>query len=114
MENNVVTDAGVGKALFSNRLMFTLDVIFFCLVLSIASFCIPTIRWLYFSSPQSYDLVKLDFLASHLDQDKTKIWRIRDSTGSRSIVTAKLSNGKLVQALNPEKSKLHLKAPINP
>lgn len=114
MENNVVTDAGVGKAQFSNRLMFTIDVIIFCLALSFISFCIPTVGWLYFSNPQSYDLVKLDILADHSDPDKAKIWRIRDTAGNRLIVTAKLSNGKLVQALNPEQVKSALKSIYKP
>jgi hypothetical protein len=110
MTNNALTDAGVGRALFTTRFMLSYQAAMMCLwVGALPGFVVPYILWFFIVSPHSLDLVKIDIIESMVSSTSHLKWRARDEAGQKSILTVVKSDGKEVQLLTPSQAKAVLK-----
>ena len=118
MSENALTDAGVGRALFTTRLMLSLQAAKMCLwVGALPGMMIPFAIWFYTVTPHDLDMVKMDIMASvvsAVNLDAHRKWRARDESGRRGIVTVEKDNGDWVQWLTPGEIKWILKRQPQP
>ena len=103
MSNAAATEAGVGKAVFTTRLSFTIQASLFCFRAGfLPGMILPFLIWMVAVSPYTFDLVKLDIVASFCDSTSYSKWRLRDKTGNRKVVTALTKDGQESQVLTPQ------------
>lgn len=97
-----LTDAGVGRALFTTRFRLSLQAGLMCLVVgALPGFAAPYLAWYGLSSGQNVDLVRLNLLANMVSDTTPRKWRIRDDYGERSIVEFETEEGRFIQWMTP-------------
>lgn len=111
MSNTAATEAGVGQAVFSTKLSFSVQAVLFCIrVGALPGLLLPIILWAVMVSPHGYDLVKLDLIAGFSNPATYSKWRLRDKNGLRKIVTAATLDGRESQMLTAPQVKKALKS----
>lgn len=106
---NALTDAGVGRAIFTTRLQLSIQAAIMCLYVAIVAFLLPMGIWLFDTSPRDLDLVKVDLRARYSSSQEHSRWRVRDKNGERSVLTLVRPNGEEVQLMTPAQVRLALK-----
>jgi type IV secretory pathway TraG/TraD family ATPase VirD4 len=102
MSNNALTDAGVGRALFTTRFGLSLQAAMMCLWFgAIPGFILPMLIWSYRSDPHEFDVGKTEFIAQHFASAESKLWRVRTPDGQRGVMTVTLADGRYAQKFNP-------------
>lgn len=115
MSNAAATEAGVGQAVFSTKLSFSIQASLFCFrVGMLPGILLPFILWAVLVSPQGFDLVKLDLIASITSPTTYSKWRLRDKSGIRKVVTAITIDGQESQMLTAAQVRKALKAEYSP
>lgn len=102
MSKSVMTDAGVGRALFTTRIGLSIQAFRMCFWFGAVPFFILTMAiWFYFASAQDVSLVKIDLLTHVLSDAGARKWKLTNDKGVRVVVTAVLDNGREVQFFTP-------------
>ena len=115
MSNAAATEAGVGKAVFTTRLSFTVQASFFCTKAGfLPGLILPFAFWAMVVQPHDFDLVKLDLVASVTDSMSHSKWRLRDKDGIRKVVTAITEDGHEAQSLTPQQVRRAVKSEAAP
>ena len=110
---NPLTNAGVGRALFTTR--FTLSLQAFKMSLFVGALpglVLPYVLWLAMASKQNVDLVRLNATSHVLSEDSPARWRLTAADGERKVVEAVLADGRYVQWLKPEQVRTILSVPM--
>ena len=110
---NPLTNAGVGRALFTTR--FTLSLQAFKMSLfagALPGLVLPYVLWLTLASKQNIDLVRLNAVSHVLSEDDPGRWRVTGSDGQRKVVEAILADGRYVQWLKPVQIREILAVPL--
>lgn len=101
MSKSVVSDAGVGRALFSTKLQLSLQAIWMCLRFgALPGFLLPLIFWLTTVNPHHLDIVKLAAITKIAKQNTCSEWQIRDQKGDYKIIAGITKSGKTISFLN--------------
>lgn len=106
---NALTNAGVGRAIFTTRLQLSIQAAIMCLYVSIVAFLLPMGIWFFDASPRDVDLVKVDLMARFSSSLDHKRWRVRDKAGERSVITLVRPTGEEVQLMTPAQVRMALK-----
>lgn len=115
MSNSPASDAGIGQAVFSTRVKLSIQASLFCFKFgALPGILIPLFFWIFYVSPQGFDMVKLDLLTKVSDSATYKKWRVRDMDGIRKVVTAITANKQEVQNLLPSEVKQALRPIYQP
>ncbi len=94
MSKSVMTDAGVGRALFTTRLGLSIRAFQMCFWFgAIPSFLLTLIFWFYSASTQDISFVKIDLLTHVLSDDVSTKWKLTNNKGERKVVTVNFKNG---------------------
>jgi type IV secretory pathway TraG/TraD family ATPase VirD4 len=101
MSKNVVSDAGVGRALFSTKLQLSLQAIWMCLRFgALPGFLLPLIFWFITVSPHHFDIVKLAAITKITNPNTCSEWQIRDENGDYKIIAGITKSGRTISFLN--------------
>lgn len=110
MSKGTITDAGVGRALFTTRFMLSLQAARMCLLVgALPGLILPLVIWIRHVSPHDLDLVKINLLSNVVGSSSHVKWRVRDENGARMVVTVERSDGHSVQLLTPRQVNVVLK-----
>lgn len=100
MSNQALTDAGVGRALFTTKFRLSLQAAMMCFwVGSLPAFVLPFCIWFATASATDVDLVKVYLIAKSFGSEQPRKWRVRDTDGERKVVTALTSSGARAQLM---------------
>lgn len=111
---NPLTNAGVGRALFTTRFTLSLQAVKMSLFAgALPGLVLPYVLWVTLASRQNVELVRLNAVSHFLSEDSPTRWRMTGADGERKIVEAVLSDGRYVQWLKPEQVRTILAAPLN-
>jgi len=109
-----LTDAGVGRALFTTRFSLSLQAFQMCLLFgAVPALIAPFVLWWAFASPTSIDLVRLDALSHVYNQSTPARWHLRDDAGQLRVVEAQLADQRAVQWMTPPQARQVLAEPIS-
>ena len=98
MFKNPLTDAGVGRALFTTRFGLSLQAGIMCLMFgAIPAFVLCYVLWFALSPAQNVDLVRFGWVSKLIGQDTVHRWRFRQGSDERRVLTAVLEDGSTVQ-----------------
>lgn len=101
MSKSIVSDAGVGRALFSTKLQLSLQAIWMCLRFgALPGFLLPLIFWFTTVSPHHLDIVKLAAMTKIANPNTCSEWQIRDKNGDYKIIAGITKSGKTISFLN--------------
>lgn len=106
MTKNPLTDAGVGRALFTTRFGLSLQAGLMCLTFgAIPAFIAPYVLWFSFSSVRDVDLVRFGWVSRIVPDEVVQRWRFRDGSPERKVLTAVLADGSTVQWMTARQAK---------
>jgi type IV secretory pathway TraG/TraD family ATPase VirD4 len=102
-----LSDAGVGRALFTTRFRLSLQAAIMCLTFAVVAFLAPLGYWLYAVSPQDLDVVRMHAVGRMVSQDKPRLWRARRAgSEERKVLTAITAAGDRLQWLTPPQMRM--------
>lgn len=102
MGNNALTDAGVGRALFTTRFGLSIQAAMMCFWFgAVPGFFGPLLVWASLSNPREFDVGKTMFIAQHFASESPSVWRLRTAEGGRGVITATLPDGRYAQKFTP-------------
>lgn len=108
-----LTDAGVGRALFTTRFTLSIQAFKMCvLVGALPGLFLPFVLWLNIASIQSVDLVRLNAVSHLISQDAPARWRLTGPDGERKVVEALLSDGRYAEWFTPAQIRVVLSKPM--
>lgn len=100
MSGQALTDAGVGRALFTTKLRLSLQAAMMCLWFgAMPGFVLPMTTWFVVASPTDVDLVKVYVVAKLVRTEQPRKWRVRSPSGERMVVTAVKADGSRAQLM---------------
>jgi len=109
MSKSIMTDAGVGRALFTTRFGLSLQAFKMCIWLgAIPCLVLPMLIWFNLASTQDVSLVKIDLLTHVLSEDGVRKWKITTNQGKRFEFSATLNDGQYVEKFSQQKIKQFL------
>ncbi|WP_371765514.1 type IV secretion system DNA-binding domain-containing protein [Massilia sp.] len=92
--NIAATNAGVGQASVTTRVKLTVQAAKKCLFFgAVPMFAAPILYWISAATPQEYDVAKIAVQTTFLDEDTPRKWRIRDTDGTRKIISMDVDGG---------------------
>jgi hypothetical protein len=110
-----MTDAGVGRALFTTRIGLSIQAFQMCLWFgAIPAFVLTMFFWFQSASTRDVSLVKIDLLTHIISDDTSKNWRVADRKGERNVVSVVLSDGSERDLFTPVQIKRILAPYWNP
>lgn len=108
-----LTDAGVGRALFTTRFMLSVQAVKMCVLLgAIPGLVLPFVLWIYLAPKQSVDLVRLNAISQLVSQDAPARWRLTAPDGDRRVVEVMLQDGRVSEWLKPAQIRTVLRNPL--
>lgn len=101
MSKSVMSDAGVGRALFTTYFGLAVQAFQLCFMLGLVpAFITPMIYWYATTPSHEVSIVKLELL-SYVYDDTPRFWRIDDELGRRVVVSATLHDGRIIRRFTP-------------
>lgn len=102
MSKSVMTDAGVGRALFTTKFGLSIQAFYMCFWFGmIPAFFIPMMYWFSSASTKDVSFVKIEVLTHIYSADTPRVWRITDNNGVRRTLSATLRDGRVVTVFTP-------------
>lgn len=102
MSKSIMSDAGVGRALFITRLGLSFQALKLCFWFgAIPGLFLPLLAWYVPASPHDVGMVKLDVMSRTLSENTPRVWKVANDKGVRSIVSVVLEDGREKQLLTP-------------
>ena len=101
MAQKNITDAGVGRALFTTKVQLAWQAAKMCFLVAGILFVIPLGIGLWRISPDNLDIVRLDLIARFDDSGVARKWHVRRGTSDRLTVTARTEDARHIQLLTP-------------
>jgi hypothetical protein len=109
-----LTDAGVGRALFTTRITLSIQAFKMCvLVGALPGLILPFVLWLYLAPKQSVDLVRLNAVSHIVSEDTPARWRLTGADGERRVVEVSLADGRFSEWLTPGQVRSVLSRPLD-
>lgn len=106
MSKSVMTDAGVGRAMFTTRIGLSIQAFNMCLWFgAIPAFLLTMIFWFYNATTQDISIVKVDLLTHIVSSDTPRLWKVVNNKDDRTIVSAILNDGREIQLFTPAQIK---------
>jgi hypothetical protein len=97
-----MTDAGVGRALFTTRIGLSIQAFQMCFWFgAVPFFALTMAAWFYLASTQDVSIIKIDLLSRVVSDTSVRTWKLTDNKGARVVVTAVLDDGREVQLFTP-------------
>ena len=99
MAQKNITDAGVGRALFTTKVQLAWQAAKMCFLVAAVLFVTPLSIGLWRITPENLDLVRLDLIARFDDSGVARKWYLRRGGSDRLFVTAVTEDGRHVSLL---------------
>jgi hypothetical protein len=104
MSKQALTDAGVGRALFTTRFRLSLQAGMMCLLVgALPSLILPLAFWLHRAQPYDIDLVRFDLISRVLPREQPHRWFFRRHT-ERGPLTVILRDGTATEWLTRDQA----------
>jgi len=117
MSKSIMTDAGVGRALFTTRVGLSIQAFRMCFWFgAVPFFFIPMAFWFYSASVTDVSIVKIDLLTYVVNDSTSTKWKLTNNNGDRLVVSAVMDDGREIQRFTPVQIKRLLKpywAPVD-
>lgn len=102
MSKSVMTDAGVGRALFTTRFGLSIQAFYMCFWFgAIPMLFLPMAIWFYNASSQDVGMVKIELLTHVIPDDSYRKWKLTNNRGERTVVSVVLTDGQEKQLFTP-------------
>ena len=106
MSKSSMTNAGVGRALFTTRVGLSIQAFQMCFWFgAVPLFLIPMAIWFYSASSQDVSMVKIELMTHVVSENSARVWKLTDNQGARKIISAVLNDGSEVQSFTPTQIK---------
>jgi hypothetical protein len=114
MSGTPLSDAGVGRALFTTRITLSIQAFKMCVLIgALPGLLLPFVLWFYLAAAQSVDLVRLNAVSHVVADDTPARWRLTGPDGERRVVEAVLSDGRFIEWLTPAQIRAVLAKPLS-
>ena len=102
MSKSVMTDAGVGRAMFTTKLGLSVQAFQMCLWFgAVPAFLLTMYVWFNVASHQDVSFVKLDLLTHVYSKDKAREWKLENNKGEKVVVSVRLDDGTKINEFTP-------------
>lgn len=117
MSQSVLSDAGVGRAIFTTRMGLSIKALKMCIEFGfLPAFLLIMGYWYFNASNMEISLVKIDLVSKYADESAYSKWRVTNNQGERLLITTTDENGNQINRFKPYQIKAVLAkewAPVN-
>jgi hypothetical protein len=102
MSKSIMSDAGVGRALFTTRIGLSWQAMQMCFWFgALPLFVLPLCIW-YFNSPtHDVGMVKIEILTHIVPDESYRVWKITNNKGERKVIEAIMTDGRAIRMFTP-------------